>query len=55
MVDILTLFQVSITNIDIVLDMYDLSAKERYHLKKIKGYMEVYLREKIVDTSVSIN
>ena len=54
MVDILTLFQVSINNIDLMFEMYDLSSKEKYHFKKIKGDMEVYIHEKTVN-NVSSN
>lgn len=46
MIDLITLFKVCLTNIHMALDMYDLSPKEIYQLKKLKGDLEVYLNEK---------
>lgn len=54
MLDILTLFQVSISNIDLIFEIYDLSSKEKYLLKKIKSDMEVYIHEETVN-NVSSN
>lgn len=53
MLDLITLFNVCLNNVNLVLEIYDLSPKEKYHLKKIKGDLEVYLRAETID-NVSI-
>ncbi len=55
MLDLITLFHVCLNNVNFILEMYDLSSKEKYHLKKIKGDLEVYLNAKTVNTVVSLD
>lgn len=55
MVDLITLFHVCLNNVSLVLEMYDLSPKEKYHLKKIKGDLEVYLNAKTVNIVTSLD
>ena len=51
MIDLITLFKVCLTNIDMTIDMYDLSPSELYKLKKLKGDLEVYLLEKDINNN----
>lgn len=55
MIDYIVLFKTCLYNCELMLEMYDLTPRERYKLNKIKGDLEVYLREKDINTANSNN
>lgn len=51
MISLEVLFELCISNIDMLISMYDLSVSEICKLKKIRRKLEVYLREKNINNN----